>query len=325
MCSDLEIQPRLTRGELFLTEAAVVERMRREFRIPADDHLVYGGAIYDEHASEALRRIYGAYIEVAHRFAMPLLLTSSTRRSNPERIAASRFAQHEVIGDWMTFLREVSGERRAGVFLGGLLGARGNAYQPREALSVREALVFHRAQCQACLEGGANFLMAATLPALGEARGLAKAMSETGLPFIISFVIDRAGLLLDGTPLSKAITTIDGVSPPLCYMVNCVHPTNVLAGLAADSNHDQACLSRLKGIQANTSMLSPGELDDSAELHCDGADSLVEAMLALRHEHAFQIFGGCCGTDATHLEEIALGLTEATRAPTGDGRQATDG
>ncbi len=314
-----ELQRRLSRGEVLLTEAAVVERMRHEFRIPPDDQLVYGGAIYDERACDALRLIYGGYIEVARRYVMPLLLTSSTRRSDPERVAASRFAGREVIGDWMAFLREVRGSDRGDVYLGGLLGARGDAYRPREALPAREALAFHRAQCRAFLGGGADFLMAATLPALSEALGLAEAMGETGLPFIISFVADRSGLLLDGTPLGVAMATIDDVSPPLCYLVNCVHPANLLAGLASHPDQAKSSLARLKGVQANTSTLSPMELNDSADLQRDGADALVEAMLALRREHGFQIFGGCCGSDATHLEKIAAGLSAATTcAPAGE-------
>ena len=188
----------------------------------------------------------------------------------------------------------------------------------------RTLAAFHRAQCAAFAEAGADFLLAATLPALSEARGLAEAMNETGLPFIVSFVVERTGLLLDGTPLCVAVTAIDDVSPPLCYMVNCVHPTNVLAALASDVNRDQPSLSRVKGIQGNTSTLSPGELDDSADLQCDGADSLVEGTLALRRERAFQVFGGCCGSDETHLEAIAAGLTAESRRPGSRARPATD-
>jgi homocysteine S-methyltransferase len=312
------LQSRLNRGEVVLTEAAVVERVRHEFRIPADDQLVYGAAIYDPRAREALRRIYRGYIEVARRHGLPLLLASSTRRSSPERIAASRFAGHEVIGDWMAFLREVRGSDRGDVYLGGLLGSRGDAYRPQEALPAGEALAFHRAQCRAFLDAGADYLVAATLPALSEALGLAAAMGETGLPFIVSFVVDRSGLLLDGTPLGLAMATIDDVSPPLCYLVNCVHPATVLAGLAAHPDQARSALTRLKGIQANTSTLSPSELDDSADLRRDGADALVEAMLTLRREHGFQIFGGCCGSDATHLEKIAAGLSATTALAAGE-------
>jgi S-methylmethionine-dependent homocysteine/selenocysteine methylase len=300
----------LARGNCFLTEAAVVERMRREFQIPTDEHLVYGGAIYDDHAREVLAEIYRGYIDIACRAAMPILITSSTRRSNRERVAGSRFAHRQVNQDWMAFLREVRGDETDSIFLGSLLGTRGDAYHPEEALPEAEALAFHRTQCQACLEGGADFLMAGVLPALSEAKGLARAMGETGLPFIISFIINRAGTLLDGTPLGEAMASIDEVYPPLCYMVNCVHPDNVRAGLEAEVNRNHPALLRLIGIQANTSRLSPEELDNSAELHADGAESLAEAMLALRRDHGFQIFGGCCGTDESHLKAIAASLAE---------------
>lgn len=303
-----QLQTRLAHGECFLTEAAVVERMRREFRVPVDEQLVYGGAIYDNHARELLARIYQSYIDIARRVAMPILLTTSTRRANRERIAASRHARQKVNQDWMTFLKEVRGDDKNSVFLGSLLGTRGDAYRPQEALSEAESLAFHRTQCQACLDGGADFLMAGVLPALSEARGIARAMGETGRPFIVSFIINRVGTLLDGTPLSTAIESIDDVCPPLCYMVNCVHPENVRSGLLAEVNRNHPSLPRLIGIQANTSNLSPEKLDNSADLKCDGAESLAESMLLLRLNHAFQIFGGCCGTDNTHLEKIAVRL-----------------
>lgn len=304
----LPLRTRMSRGECFLTEAAVVERMRREFQIPADEQLVYGGAIYHTQARTVLTGIYCGYIDVARRVSMPILLTSSTRRSNRDRIAASRHAHRKVNQDWMTFLREVRGDRTGSVFLGSLLGTRGDAYKPQEALPEAEALAFHRAQCQACLEGGPDFLMAGVLPALSEAKGLARAMGETGRPFILSFIINRAGTLLDGTPLGVAMEAIDEACPPLCYMVNCVHPDTVRAGLLADVNRSHPALPRLIGIQANTSALSPDELDNSAELHCDGAESLAESMLVLRRDHGFRIFGGCCGTDSAHLEQIATRL-----------------
>jgi S-methylmethionine-dependent homocysteine/selenocysteine methylase len=309
------LQTRLALGECFLTEAAVVERMRREFRIPPDEHLVYGGAIYDKHSREVLSSIYHSYIDIARRAAMPILLTSSTRRANRDRIAASRYAHCDVNQDWITFLKDIRGDAVDSVLVGTLLGTQGNAYRPQEALSEKEALAFHRSQCQACLEGDADFLMAGVLPALSEAIGIARAMGETGRPFIVSFIVNRDGTLLDGTPLGVAMESIDNVCPPLCYMVNCVHPNNVRAGLLVEVNRNHPSLPRLVGIQANTSTLSPEELDNSDDLKCDEADSLAESMLALRRDHAFQIFGGCCGTDNRHLESIAMRLSMKPYSP----------
>ncbi len=282
------LQARLDDGECFLTEAAVVERMRREFRISADEHLVYGGAIYDAHSRKVLTGIYRSYIDIARGAGLPILITSSTRRSNQERIAASSHSTRNVNEDWMAFLREVRGDDTDFALAGSLLGTKGDAYRPEEALTEADALAFHRYQCQACLKGDSDFLIAGVLPALSEAKGLARAMSETGKPFIISFIINCGGTLLDGTPLGVAMASIDEVARPLCYMVNCVHPANVRAGLSAEINRDHPSLSRLIGIQANASRLPAEELDNRADLHGDGAESTrqIYAPVAAGPRHA---------------------------------------
>ena len=70
-----------------------------------------------------------------------------------------------------------------------------------------------------CWEAGVDLLLAATLPAISEATGLASALAATGKPYMVSFVVRREGTLLDGTPLKDAIVAIDAtVNPnPLAY------------------------------------------------------------------------------------------------------------
>ncbi len=87
------------------------------------------------------------------------------------------------------------------------------------------AQAFHTWQAEKLAKAGVDFLMAATLPALNEAIGLAAGMADTGMPYIISFVARSEGTLIDGTPLKNAIEEIDAaVSPkPLAYIVNCTH------------------------------------------------------------------------------------------------------
>jgi len=48
---------------------------------------------------------------------------------------------------------------------------------------------------------------------------MARAMAESNLPYIISFMVRKDGCLLDGTFISNAIEIIDNtVSPqPICY------------------------------------------------------------------------------------------------------------
>lgn len=51
------------------------------------------------------------------------------------------------------------------------------------------------------LEAKVDFLYAGIMPALVEAIGMARAMENTGLPYIISFMIRSDGKLIDGTTI----------------------------------------------------------------------------------------------------------------------------
>jgi S-methylmethionine-dependent homocysteine/selenocysteine methylase len=51
-------------------------------------------------------------------------------------------------------------------------------------------------------------------------------MGETGLPHVVSFVLDGDGRVLDGTLLHAAIECIDAAASPrpMFYSISCVHP-----------------------------------------------------------------------------------------------------
>ena len=141
---------------------------------------------------------------------------------------------------------------------------------------------------------------------------MAQAMEQTGLPYIISFMIRKNGRLIDGTPISQAIAAVDASvdRPPLCFMTNCVHPAPLRQALLQRENRAKPELARFLGIQANASPLSPEELDGAQQLFCSGAQELAEQMVALEDIQPFKIFGGCCGTDETHMEALAQRLEE---------------
>jgi S-methylmethionine-dependent homocysteine/selenocysteine methylase len=115
--------------------------------------------------------------------------------------------------------------RPAACRLAGVVGPRGDAYWPEEATAEDEASAYHLAQVEA-LTGGVDLLYAPTSPVAGEALGVARAISETGLLYVVSPSVTRMGNLLEGTPLAQLIDRIDeAVSPrPACYKVSCVNP-----------------------------------------------------------------------------------------------------
>jgi len=158
----------------------------------------------------------------------------------------------------------------------------------------------------------ADFLYAGIMPALSESIGMAIAMENTGLPYIISFMIKNDGKLIDGTTIHEAIKEIDNVTSrkPLCYMTNCVHPNVVAKALSQPHNQTALVEKRFKGVQANTSLLSPEELDNCCDLKTSDAETLANDMIKLYKDFNFKIFGGCCGTDNTHMNEIAKNLSQ---------------
>ena len=94
--------------------------------------------------------------------------------------------------DNVSFMHELRDSLRAEsppVAIAGLTGPRGNAYKPSEAQRREEARRIHAAQVEALAAAAADLLLAATLPAVDEARGIADAMSATRLPYVLSFVL----------------------------------------------------------------------------------------------------------------------------------------
>lgn len=161
-------------------------------------------------------------------------------------------------------------------------------------------------------DSGVDFLFAGIMPALSEAIGMANAMESTELPYIISFMIRDDGKLIDGTTINNAILNIDNATTrkPICYMTNCVHPVVLKKAISCSFNETKLVKERFCGIQANTSPLSPEELDNCCDLKSSDSVSLACDIMELYKYFTPKIFGGCCGTDNTHMEEIAKRLNK---------------
>lgn len=293
-------------SSVMLMEGALGERLKREYHIPFDDTVALAGHVYQPDARHAMLNIFGEYVSIAERYGLPFMATTPTRRANKERVLLSRFSE-KIIEDNVRFMQEIQRKAKTTMFIGGLMGCKGDAYQATEVLPMEEAHRFHAWQAHRFREAGADFLYAGIMPALSEAVGMAKAMEDTGLPYIISFMIRESGTLIDGTTIHDAILHIDHATTqkPVCYMTNCVHPNVLGKALSYSFNQTGLVKERFRGIQANTSPLPPEELDDSSELKASDCIRLANEMMALTKIIDPKIFGGCCGTDNTHMEEIA--------------------
>jgi homocysteine S-methyltransferase len=170
-------------------------------------------------------------------------------------------------------------------------------------LDVKAAQVFHSYQIEALASSKVDYLQASTFPALTEAQGVALVMAKTGLPYVISFVVNKTGCLLDGTKLSAAITRIDDAvgDNSARYAINCVHPRILIKAL--DENPEIE--GRIFSFHGNTSDLSAAELDGSEGLLTVEPDAFALAYKELLDAYNIQIIGGCCGSNPEHIRAIS--------------------
>lgn len=284
-----------------LTEGSVYERLRRDPDIPLSPEIRHGGLVYT--APEKLISLHKGYCEVAKAAHLPMLILTDTWRASAARLAVSEFAGLPVNHDSAALLCRIAAEYSE-IYTGGLMGCRGDAYKPEEALSADDAAAFHAPQAEALGASNVDFLMASTLPAVSEAVGLAKVQAASGKPNLISFVIRRDGTVLDGTPLTDAIKRIDDIAAPTGFAVNCVHPTVLVAALREIESIAPDVIARIACFQANTSAMDPNDLNGCATLQTEAPEDLAREMAEVRG-FGIPILGGCCGTDERHIAAIA--------------------
>ena len=245
----------LKENPLVLMEAAIVEPLRRTKGIALHSELVNAPLIYDKSGREELSKLYKSYMEIASSAGIPFMMCTPTWRTNYERVNKSQINQN-INFDAVSFLKNLRNsypsENAKNILIGGLIGCKNDCYMPEEGLSVAESEQFHTWQIKQFAEAEVDFLIAETLPNVEEATGIAQAMEKYEMPYIISFVINRDGYVLDGTSLMEAVKIIDSATnkQPLGYMVNCAYPTFLCA-----AKQPKALFNRLIGYLANASSL----------------------------------------------------------------------
>ena len=295
-------------SKVILTEGAIVERLKAEFHAVMDGSINHAGLIYAK--PEILELLYRQYIAIGQQHQLPIMVMTPTRKVNFESISQSPFRNKDIIADSCVFLNRIKesyDEYSPSILIGGLLGCKGDAYSGEKVLDIEASYTFHQQQTIQFQQEKIDFLFAGIMPEINEAIGMAQAMAETNIPYIISFMLKKDGCLIDGTPLSDAIKIIDDQvgTKPIVYMANCIHPTNLIQALNNDKNKGNTMLNRFSGIQANASMLSPEELNHCNILQQGDFQMMTEEMCYLQQHFDFKIFGGCCGTNDEFIEILA--------------------
>ncbi len=306
----------MSKYDVVLGEGSMYERLRRSPAVKLDPHIAHGSLIYNDEARAVLEAVHREYLDIGQRYGMPMIASSATWRASAPRIARSGYAGRAVNRDnarLMLDLRDGYGPSAQPILIAGNMGPIGDAYIPAEAPDTDAARSLHEPQIGELADSGVDLLTAKTLPAFGEALGIARLMAETGLPYTISFVALRDGTMLDGTPIEQAVARIDDAvaRPPDSYNLNCVHTSVYAAALRAAGARDAAATARFKGLEANTSAKTPEELEGLEELDTEAPEDFGPGLWAVHQEFGTCYLGGCCGTSTEHIEAFARSRTNA--------------
>jgi homocysteine S-methyltransferase len=307
----------LQTGGPILTDGGIETRVMFETDYRLDPDLQVATMLSDPAGRAHLDSIYSSYVGIASEFDLPVVIGTPTFR------ASANFADRAGVGvpelaainaDAVGFqiaIREAVGH--SPVLIAGAIGPSGDAYLPGQAAGVDAAAGYHRAQASWLADAGADFLFAATFPAVGEATGAARAMAETGLPFVISFVLDAEGSVLDGTALAAAVRAIDGAldRAPEIYSISCVHPSVAGRAIARLRAEDPQVLPRVGELKANGSPLPTDRLIELGHAESDPPAALADEIWSLFDPTGLRVLGGCCGTTDAHMRALAARMTAA--------------
>jgi homocysteine S-methyltransferase len=258
----------------------------------------------------ALQRYFDAYLEIAVRHRVGIVLETPTWRASPDWAVRHGYRDERLIEvnraavDLLVAARHRWERPDTPAVISGCIGPRGDGYHPEELMGVEAARAYHALQAQAFAGSEADLITAITMTHPAEAIGVTLAARDVSMPVVISFTVETDGTLPSGDRLGDAITAVDKATGgyPAYYMINCAHPTH----FAATLDPEAAWTAKIGGIRANASTMSHAELDAATEL--DGGDpaDLAHEYRQLRDRHPnIRVLGGCCGTNHHHIDAIA--------------------
>ena len=257
-----------------------------------------------------LRSMYSRYLDTAARHGFGVVMGGLDYRASPDWAALLGYspeALHDMQLRSIGFLREVSESYQAdlpALLYAGVLGPRGDAYSLNRTITAEEAEDYHSTQIATLALAEVDLVEAMTFNNIAEAVGVTRAAARAGLPASISFTLDSNHRLHSGPSLREAIESVDaqtGEDRPAFYGLNCSHPLEFLPALEPGDWFE-----RVRCLRPNAAMMDKISLCTLGHLESGDPVDLGQRMGAISAQYPhIDIWGGCCGTWETHLDEIA--------------------
>jgi homocysteine S-methyltransferase len=264
-----------------------------------------------------LQGMYHRYLDTAARHGFGVLMGGLDYRASPDwgsLLGYSRESLADMQLRSIGFLREVAKPYQGqvpAILYAGIVGPRGDAYELNRTITSEEAEEYHSEQLATLVRAGVDLVEAMTFNAVPEVIGLARAAARVALPLAVSFTLDNStSRLVSGPTVKEAIETVDaqtGDARPAFYGINCSHPLEFMPAIEPGTWFE-----RVRCLRPNAAMMEKNALCTLGHLESGDPVQLGELMggLARQYPH-IDIWGGCCGTWDTHLDEIARNVHTA--------------
>ena len=296
-------------SKTFLTEAGIETHMQytKGYELP---HFCLFDLMKDPKAMSDIRDYHVRLIEVTLEHNVGAVLDGvhyRTSRDWGELLGYSKSGLADVVIQGIEFYRDLAREfetEDSPMPVSGVVGPRGDAYSVGRVMTSDEAEEYHSDQIATMKSAGADFITGLTLNQVDEAIGIVRASKKLDIPVVVSFSLNANGQLMTGPEFGDAIETVDHATDggPMYYMINCTHPVDFAPAFKELGNWTE----RLAGIRPNASSLDHGVLCTLGHLEEGDPVELGQQMadMAKRFPH-ISVWGGCCGTDYQHIDEIA--------------------
>ena len=301
--------PARQEGVLYLSEGGQETEIMYKFGHDLPEFAMF--TLLDKPAAMAeLRGMYQRYLDVAARHGFVALMGGLDYRASPDwagKLGYSAGALSDAQLRAIEFLREVSRPYRSqlpDILYVGIVGPRGDAYALNRTITAAEAEDYHSVQVAALRQAKVDLVSAMTLNSVEEAIGISRAVHAADLPLSLSFTLDSTSRLKSGPSIREAIEAVDdrtGSARPDFYGINCSHPVEFEPALEPGD-----WILRVRSLRPNAAKMDKISLCKLGHLESGDPCELGREMgeLARRYPH-FDVWGGCCGTWETHLDEIA--------------------
>mgnify|MGYP006280306433 CR=1 FL=1 len=177
----------------------------------------------------------------------------------------------------------------------------GSEYRGNYGVAHRDLVAFHRERLDVLVDSGPDLLAVETIPDVDEAAAVAEALHGVPIPAWMAFSAKDGATTCAGQSIEEAVAAAESAACVVAVGVNCTDP-----------RHIEELVTRMRAVTALPIVVYPnagGTWDASTGLWQEPlahgfAPEAVTAWVAAGADG----IGGCCGTDASAITQLAENL-----------------